>query len=70
MSSKYSFVLFRDTRSSVLEESLQKLGIVKLRAHLDGRGKEGSKVELAENRLILSQIYSTPPPSPSIQIDY
>ena len=31
---------------------------------------EGGKVELTENRLILGQFYSTPPPSPSIQIDH
>ena len=30
-----------------------------VRACLDGGGKEGSRVELAENRLILGQIYST-----------
>ena len=30
MFSKYSFVLFRDTRSSVLEESHRKLGVEKL----------------------------------------
>ena len=30
MFSKYTFVLFRDTRSSVLEESLQKLRVEKL----------------------------------------
>ncbi|KAL0008146.1 hypothetical protein SO802_009648 [Lithocarpus litseifolius] len=30
MFNKYSFVLFRNTRSSVLEESLQKLGVEKL----------------------------------------
>ena len=30
MFSNYSFVLFRDIRSSVLEESLQKLGVEKL----------------------------------------
>ena len=30
MFNKYSFVLFRDTRSSVLEESLRKLGVEKL----------------------------------------
>ena len=40
----------------------------------EGRGVKGSRVELAENRLILGQIYSTllystPPPSPSIQMD-
>jgi len=48
------------------------------RARLDGVGKgvrvEGSKVELAENSLILSQIYttllySTPSPSSSIETD-
>ena len=30
MFSNYSFLLFRDIRSSVLEESLQKLGVEKL----------------------------------------
>ena len=30
MFNKYSFVLFRDTHSSVLEESLQKVGVEKL----------------------------------------
>ena len=34
-------------------------GIRTLRARLDGGGMRGSRVELAENRLILSQIYST-----------
>ena len=31
---------------------------------------KGSRVELAENRLILGQIYSIAPPSPSIQTDH
>ena len=34
-------------------------GIRTLRTRLDGGGMRGSKVELAENRPILSQIYST-----------
>jgi len=33
-------------------------------------GVKGSKVELTENRLILSSIYSTSPSSPSIQTDH
>ena len=50
-------------------------GIRTLRARLDGGGMRGSRVELAENRLILSQIYSTLlystlPPSLSIQTDH
>ena len=42
--------------------SIQSLGPVGLRG--EGGGVEGSKVELAENRLILSQIYSTLFPLP------
>ena len=31
---------------------------------------KGSRVEFAKNRLILDQLYSIPPPSPSIQMDH
>ena len=33
-------------------------------------GVKGSRVEFAKNRLILDQLYSIPPPSPSIQMDH
>ena len=36
----------------------------------EGGGVEGSRVELAENRLILGQLYYIPPPFPSIQMDH
>ena len=36
----------------------------------EGWGMGGSKVELAKNKLILGQLYSTLPPSSSIQIDH
>ena len=36
----------------------------------EGGGVEGSRVKLAENRLILGQLYYTPPLSPSIQTDH
>ena len=36
----------------------------------EGEGVKESKIVLAKNKLILCQIYSTLPPSPSIQIDH
>ena len=35
-----------------------------------GEGVERSRVKLIKNKLILGQIYSTPPLSPSIQMDH
>ena len=36
----------------------------------EGGGVEGSRIELVENKLILGQLSSTPPPSASIQTDH